>query len=96
VEDRVTKESAAGARPRKNPGLAALLAFLFPGLGQLYNGQFGKAVMFFGLAVVNFMLVFVLIGLFTGLACWIWGVVDAHRSAEKINLTAAVLKPSAT
>lgn len=31
---------------QKNPGLAAVLSFLFCGLGQIYNGQFGKAVAF--------------------------------------------------
>jgi TM2 domain-containing membrane protein YozV len=28
----------------KNPGLAAILSFLLPGVGQLYNGHFLRAL----------------------------------------------------
>jgi len=28
------------AQPRKNPGLAGVLSFVIPGLGQIYNGAF--------------------------------------------------------
>ena len=31
---------------RKNEGLAAVLSFLFFGLGQIYNGQIGKGILF--------------------------------------------------
>lgn len=37
---------------RKRPWLAALLSLFFPGLGQLYNGQFIKAVSIFALVIV--------------------------------------------
>ena len=41
---------------RKKPWLAVLLSLVFPGLGQLYNGQFAKAVSIFALIiVVNFL-----------------------------------------
>ncbi len=30
--------------PKKNPGLAAVLSFVIPGLGQIYNGDFLWAV----------------------------------------------------
>ena len=29
-------------RPPKSPGLAGVLAFFFPGVGALYNGQVGR------------------------------------------------------
>lgn len=32
--------------PRKSPGGAALLSLLWPGLGQLYTGRWGRAVLF--------------------------------------------------
>jgi len=69
----------------KNPGLAAVLSFFFSGLGQIYNGQILKGLLFMVVQVVNFVLSFVVIGLFTGFAVWVWAIVDAYSSAEKIN-----------
>ena len=37
---------------RKKPWLAVLLSLFFPGLGQLYNGQFVKAVSIFALIMI--------------------------------------------
>ncbi len=41
---------------RKRPWLAVLLSLFFPGLGQLYNGQFTKAVSIFALVIIVNML----------------------------------------
>ncbi len=41
---------------RKKPWLAVLLSLFFPGLGQLYNGQFAKAISIFALIIVVNML----------------------------------------
>ena len=41
---------------RKRPWLAVLLSLFFPGLGQLYNGQFTKAISIFTLIIVVNML----------------------------------------
>jgi TM2 domain-containing membrane protein YozV len=70
---------------RKDPGVAVLCSFFFPGAGQLYNGQVGKGLAFIVATIVNFFLLFVGIGFLTGLATWIWGMIDAHGSAERIN-----------
>jgi TM2 domain-containing membrane protein YozV len=70
---------------RKDPGVAALISFFLPGGGQLYNGQVGKGVAFLLVSIVNFVLMFVGIGFLTGIATWIWSMVDAHQTAEKIN-----------
>ena len=37
---------------RKRPWLAVLLSLFFPGLGQLYNGQFTKAVSIFAIVII--------------------------------------------
>ena len=37
---------------RKRPWLAVLLSIFFPGLGQLYNGQFAKAISIFALIII--------------------------------------------
>jgi TM2 domain-containing membrane protein YozV len=31
----------------KNPGVAAVLSFIIPGMGQLYNGTFWRAIFWF-------------------------------------------------
>ena len=70
---------------RKDPGVAVLCSFFLPGGGQLYNGQIGKGIAFIVATVVNFFLLFIGIGFLTGLATWIWGMIDAHGTAERIN-----------
>ena len=45
---------ATFAKPRR-PIVAVLLAGVFPGLGQLYNGQRLKAAVFFALGVVTML-----------------------------------------
>lgn len=69
----------------KNSGLAAILSFFIPGLGQLYNGQFGKSILFFVINGINFLLAFVLVGLITAGITALIAAYDAYRSAEKIN-----------
>jgi TM2 domain-containing membrane protein YozV len=55
------------------------------GLGQIYNGQIGKGIIFIILYVISWLLMFVLIGFITTPILWIWGMIDANRSAKKIN-----------
>jgi TM2 domain-containing membrane protein YozV len=38
---------------KKNPGVAAILSFFWPGLGQIYNGQIAKGIgIMFALAIL--------------------------------------------
>lgn len=69
----------------KNPGLAAVLSFFWTGLGQIYNGQLAKGIVFMIAYGVSFLLIFILIGIITTPILWIYGMYDAYRSAEKIN-----------
>lgn len=69
----------------KNPGVAAVLSFFIPGLGQLYNGQLKKMALFLVLDAANILLTFVVIGYITGFITWIAAIIDAYRSAERIN-----------
>ncbi len=73
----------------KNPGLAAVLSFFFTGLGQIYNGQIGKGVLFIIVQLINIGLMFLVIGFITYPIVWVWGMVDAHRTAERINASSA-------
>lgn len=69
----------------KNPTTATLLAALFMGLGQFYNGQIGKGVLFIILYGISVAAMFVVVGFFTTPILWIIGMVDANKSAKKIN-----------
>lgn len=74
-------------RDPKSPVAAVLLSF-FPGLGQVYNGQIAKALLFFSLWLGSFYAVvegnpipWVFVMVFTHL----FSFVDAYRSAVLIN-----------
>ena len=69
----------------KNPATAAFLSFLFIGLGQAYNGEIAKAVFFLILYAISIFLTFFLIGFVTTPILWIWSMVDAYRSSQKMN-----------
>jgi len=76
----------------KNPWAAAALSFFFPGLGQIYNGQPQKAFVFFAAfagsiyACVEINPMPFAFGIpFT----YLFGVVDAFRSAAVLNARAA-------
>jgi len=73
-------------QPLKNPGLAAVLSFFIPGVGQIYNGQLGKGlIILLVLVPVNIALSLVVVGFFTGFVTWVWGIYDAYRTAEQFN-----------
>ena len=79
---------APAPRLPKSPLLAVVLAVVFPGLGQIYNGQINKAFAFFGGFVVSLFgainidpMPFALFIPFVVL----FGLVDAARSAAAIN-----------
>jgi hypothetical protein len=76
------------ARPPKNPWAAVLFSFVLPGLGQVYNGQIAKALVFFSSFVGAIMLAssgaelpfaFVIPFVF------FFGLIDAYRSAVALN-----------
>lgn len=72
-------------RTEKSPGLAAVLSFFWTGLGQIYNGQVGKGIGFMVAYIISWWMMFVVIGFITTPLLWIWGMVDAYQTAEKIN-----------
>lgn len=83
-------------QPRKPP-LAALMSFVLPGFGQLYNGELNKAIWLFlgfaflsvpGMALIalylpnGWMMPALLLSLVLTLLCWGYGMIDAWRSAR--------------
>lgn len=69
----------------KSVALAAILSFLFPGLGHLYNGLTKKGVSFIIAYIVSAILIFLLIGFVLVLIVWVWALIDAIRTTEAIN-----------
>ncbi len=69
----------------RNPAVAAILSFLICGLGQLYNGQGLKALIYFIISVVFFGLLFVIVGIILLPIWWIIGIIDAYKSAKLLN-----------
>jgi TM2 domain-containing membrane protein YozV len=70
----------------KNPGVATVLSFFFMGLGQIYNGQIAKGIIFIVLYAISIFLMTLIIGFITTPILWIWGMIDANRSAKQINI----------
>jgi TM2 domain-containing membrane protein YozV len=85
------------SKGRKDPAVSIALAAVPPllsvqGLGQVYNGEFGKGLLFFGFAQVSLGTYFTAVdnktaniafGLY--MASWVWSTIDAYRSAKRIN-----------
>lgn len=76
---------------RKSPALAAMLS-IFPGVGQLYNGELPKAVTFVaGFATCIYLASHTDGEVFFVMAMpflYFYNLIDAYQSAQRINLMA--------
>jgi len=72
--------------PQKSPGVAAVLSFFFLGLGQIYNGQIGKALLsWVALFICAILALAFGIGVVLAFILWVGGIFDAYSSAERLN-----------
>ena len=55
------------------------------GLGQIYNGEIGKGIIFIVAYAVSIVLMFAVVGFFSTPILWIFGMIDAEQSAQTIN-----------
>lgn len=69
----------------RNPLVAAILSVIVAGLGQIYNGQIGKGVVFIILQIINGALTLVLIGWILMPIVGLWATVDAYLVAKRNN-----------
>lgn len=65
--------------PWRMPGRAVWLSLLFPGAGQVYNGQKGKGFLIFLTSWI--------------ILPWIYGIYDAHKTAGELNRREIATKP---
>jgi len=79
---------------RRDPGTAFALSFLIPGLGQIYNGETGKGVLFFLGVFGSYVLAFTAgiensdvftFGICLGIGLHLWSMIDAPVTADRIN-----------
>ncbi|MEW6411103.1 MAG: hypothetical protein AB1483_01370 [Candidatus Zixiibacteriota bacterium] len=81
----------------KNPGLAAVFSFFYMGLGQIYNGQIAKGILFIVAYTISWLfiasIILLPIGIISTPVLFIYGMYDAYKSAEKINRDIASQPP---
>jgi len=79
----VPEDQRMVAAPEKSPLAAAILAFFPFGLGHLYLGQYSRALSFF---IAFWVPIVVLDVPLLGLFFYFFGIFDAFRQAQLINL----------
>lgn len=87
----VYTQQPAAAKTEKNAGIAVILSILFPGSGQVYNGETGKGI---GLLIGS--LIGYLIFVVPGLIVWLYGIYDAYTTAQKMIKGEIPFKSSST
>jgi TM2 domain-containing membrane protein YozV len=68
-----------------NVALCVLLSVFTPGLGSMVASNTGTGVLIIVLYIVAAILSLLLIGIPFVIGIWIWGMVDAYKSAQKWN-----------
>jgi TM2 domain-containing membrane protein YozV len=69
----------------RSPILAAVLSLIVAGLGQIYNGQVTKGVVFIVIQLINGVLTAVLIGWLLLPLVGLWSMIDAYMTAKHNN-----------
>jgi hypothetical protein len=98
--DAAFAQTGAPAYRRKKPFLSWFLSWLYPGIGQFYNGQVGKGITMTALATGGLGLCIandqkendlVAVGALVVVGTALWSMIDAPVSAGKINRRNAAL-----
>jgi TM2 domain-containing membrane protein YozV len=74
------ERTGAASPHRKDPMFAAAASFVWGGMGQAYNGQYGKGILFFTGVMVGLLAFLV-----PGIIVWAFGIYDAYVTAQKVN-----------
>jgi len=73
----------------KNPGIAAVMSLILPGVGQFYNGTFVRGILWLivtpGLWIGS--------GGMLGWVCHVISAVTAHSMANRINSESLAIRP---
>lgn len=76
-------------KDKKNPWIATILSFIFTGIGQIYNEDYGKGI---AMLLLNIFFTSMFFMPFIGFVFWIpwfiiwlWSINDAWEYAKKLN-----------
>jgi TM2 domain-containing membrane protein YozV len=69
----------------RSPILAAILSLIVAGLGQIYNGQVTKGVIFIVIQLINGALTGVLVGWLLLPLVGLWAMIEAYMTAKHNN-----------
>jgi TM2 domain-containing membrane protein YozV len=75
----------------RSPAASVVLSVFIPGLGSMVNGHVGTGVAILVLNLLGLLLTLVLIGIPIMIGTWIWGLVDAYRSAQRWNAAHGIM-----
>ena len=76
------KAKSGDGRQRKSPLIAVFLSAMIAGLGDLYAGSWIKAIVFFGVDIICYILIFDQgLGYFVYAPVWVCGLISAWLSA---------------
>jgi TM2 domain-containing membrane protein YozV len=85
-------DNAPFVKKRTSPFVAGLLSFICTGLGQAYNGQTVKALVYFAVSVGLFQMAVLTSGtgitpvfVLSFMGMWFFGMLDAWRTAQMIR-----------
>ena len=70
---------------KRRPILAAILSLFLSGLGQIYNGEVTKGLVFIVVQIINAALTTVLIGFVLMPIVGLWATIDAYLVAKRNN-----------
>jgi TM2 domain-containing membrane protein YozV len=69
----------------RNPIFAAILSLIVAGLGQIYNGQVTKGVIFIVIQLINGALTAIFVGWLLLPIVGLWAMIDAYLTAKHNN-----------
>jgi len=75
----------------KNAALCVILSVFIPGLGSIVADNTGTGVLILVLYIVAAILSIFLIGIPFAIGIWVWGMVDAYKSAQKWNAAHGII-----
>ena len=76
----------------KSPGVSVLLSVFIPGLGSMVNDNAGTGAAILILNIVGWLFAIFLIGIPLAIGTWIWGLVDAYKSAQRWNRAHGIIR----
>jgi TM2 domain-containing membrane protein YozV len=77
-----------GVHKKKSEGLAAVLSFLIPGLGEMYVGRLGFGILLLVLDIVCAFLTLIFFVPIVGcLIIWVYSIYDSYKGAKDYNQT---------